>query len=355
MIRNIILAIILLAAGLGAFFIWESVQFFSYRSQSQNQVEQQRLLVDVPPGRSFIAVAQELYERDLISNPTYFRIYAKLTAKDRSLKVGEYELSYQMGPSQILNVLASGQSAPRSVTIPEGTNMYDVANMLEAKGLGSAASYLKLFKDKAFIRELLNEDLYSLEGYLFPETYHFTKYTGAKEVVRKMVNSFLNAYSQVAPAGGFKFSRHEVVTMASVIEKETGAPEERPLISSVFHNRLKRPMRLQSDPTILYGILDETGVMKKNITRKDLTTFNRYNTYRVNGLPFGPIANPGRESLQAVFMPAQSNFIFFVSRNDGTHVFSETLQQHNAAVRKFQLDQKAREGKSWRDLNKSTQ
>lgn len=350
MIKNLILFLVLIFLGLGVFATWEAFNFFGYRSA---QLEQQgQIIVDVPPGKSFISIANELYEKALINNPTYFRIYAKLTTKDRDLKVGEYELKAGMGPGEILSVLSSGQSAPRSITVPEGTNMYEVARILEDAGLGAASEYLALFKNKTLIKQLLGEELYSLEGYLFPETYHFTKYTSRNEVVSTMVKNFLNVYSGIEASGKTNMSRHQVVTMASVIEKETGAPEERPLISSVFHNRLSRPMRLQSDPTILYGILDETGVMKKNITRKDLTTFNRYNTYRVNGLPFGPIANPGREALRAVFYPAQSEYIYFVSRNDGTHVFSQTLEQHNAAVRKFQLDRRAREGKSWRDLNK---
>ena len=137
-----------------------------------------------------------------------------------------------------------------------------------------------------------------------------------------------------------------------MIEKETGAPEERPLISSVFHNRIKKGMKLQSDPTILYGIFDRTGVYPKNIRKKDILEKTRYNTYSVPGLPYGPIANPGLESLKAAVNPVVSDKYYFVSRNDGTHVFSATLKQHNLAVNKFQRNRKARQGKSWRDLKK---
>lgn len=346
MMRNLILVVVFVALAAGAYGAWKAFSFLNYRSGTA----QEELILDVPPGRTFIAVAQELAEKNLIKDVLSLRIYAKLTGNDRGLKVGEYLLHRGMGPHEILRVLSSGQSLPRTVTIPEGTNMYEVAGLLEEKGLGSREDYIELFKNQDWIFQLLGQKLYSLEGYLFPETYHFSKYMTQKEIVRAMVKMFLDVYNEVKVDGFRMFNRHEVVTLASVIEKETGAKDERPLISSVFHNRLKKRMRLQSDPTILYGILDETGVMKKNITRADITRKNRFNTYTISGLPFGPIANPGREALAAVFRPVESNYLYFVSRNDGTHVFSSTLKEHNQAVRKFQLDRRAREGKSWRDL-----
>ena len=146
-----------------------------------------------------------------------------------------------------------------------------------------------------------------------------------------------------------KLDRHEQVILASIVEKETGEPSERPIIASVFYNRMKKNMRLQTDPTILYGILDRTKVLKNNITKKDIQTKTRYNTYRISGLPYGPIASPGAKALEAVLNPASTEYYYFVSRNDGTHVFSQTYKQHQNAVRKFQLDRSMREGKSWRD------
>jgi UPF0755 protein len=143
-----------------------------------------------------------------------------------------------------------------------------------------------------------------------------------------------------------------VITLASVVEKETGAPEERPVIASVFHNRLKKGMRLQSDPTILYGMLMKTGVMTKNIRKKDILAQTPYNTYTVRALPIGPIANPGKEAIKAVLNPGNTDFLYFVSRNDGTHVFSKTYEDHNKAVKAYQLNHRARKGKSWRDLKK---
>ena len=168
-----------------------------------------------------------------------------------------------------------------------------------------------------------------------------------------MVKRFLFVYHEAVPQNEVPgWTRHQIVTLASIIEKETGAPEERPLISSVFHNRLKKGMRLQTDPTVLYGKAERVGSFAINITTEDLRTPNRYNTYTIYGLPPGPIANPGREALSAVLAPAESTYLYFVSQNNGTHIFSSDYEAHNKAVKHFQLDPKAREGKSWRDLSK---
>ena len=201
--------------------------------------------------------------------------------------------------------------------------------------------------NRKFIFSLLKEDLPSLEGYLFPETYHITKYTDERTLIQQMVKRFLQVYSEVIKKGKtsnpiIPLKRHQIVTLASIIEKETGASQERPLISSVFYNRLEKKMLLQTDPTVLYGILDETKEMKKNITRKDLETPTRYNTYTNKGLPYGPIANPGRESLLAALQPAQSHYLFFVSRNDGTHYFSEKYQDHQQKVQQYQVHSRGR-------------
>ena len=203
------------------------------------------------------------------------------------------------------------------------------------------------------MKSLLGEDLPSLEGYLFPSTYLFTRFTTQKEIVREMVRQFLVAYSEVMEGPKqLDMKRVEHVTLASIIEKETGVPEERGLVSSVFHNRLKKGMLLQTDPTVIYGVAEKTGVMPKNIRKTDLVTPTRYNTYTNKGLPIGAISNPGKESLVAALNPDQSEFLFFVSRNDGTHVFSSTYEQHNKAVREFQMNAKNREGKSWRDFSR---
>lgn len=303
----------------------------------------------VRPGDSFNRVAQKLEEQDYISSALELKILAKVLGKTTSLKQGEYRMKGGMRPLSILNLLSSGRSIEYSVTIPEGYNIYEVAEIFSSQGFFNKQEFIKKCQDSIFIEGLLNQKLESLEGYLFPDTYLISKLDSMEKVIKMMVRHHLESAKGLFHPD---LTDHEIVILASIIEKETGAPEERPLISSVFHNRLKKAMRLQTDPTVLYGILDQTHEMKKNITKKDLTKWTRYNTYTFKGLPFGPIANPGKEALVAAVKPEKTDYLYFVSRNDGTHVFSETYNQHLKAVQKFQLDRKAREGKSWRDLNK---
>ncbi len=333
---------------IGAFFAFEGFHFFFPKGDEKIKI------VDVAQGESLRVVAKKLFSQGVITNEDYFVYLAKLTGKARSVRVGEYEFKGNWSPFKVLNILASGRSVEYSMTIPEGTNMYEIATMFEIAGMGDRNQVIRIFKDKKFIKTLLGEELYSLEGYLFPETYKYTKFTKPKKLIAKMVKTFLENYKDVQVfERRIRMSRHEIVTLASIVEKETGVPEERNRISSVFHNRIRKNMRLQTDPTVLYGILDITKTMKKNITKKDLRTKTAYNTYRINGLPKGPISNPGKEALLATVQPESSSFLYFVSRNDGTHVFSETYKKHNAAVRKFQLDPSMRRGKSWRDYKKN--
>jgi UPF0755 protein len=314
-------------------------------------VKSETVIYEVKPGDSFGRVAFQLEAQDLIKDLNAFKILGRVLGYTSQIRVGEYELNRGMRPLEILSVLSSGKSIERPITFKEGLNMYEIAQALEDDGFFRAKDFLSLCKNKQLIEELLGEPLPSLEGYLFPETYRLTKYTTAEQLVRLMVQNFFRVYEQAEASGRLKKPRHEAVILASIIEKETGAPEERPMISSVFHNRLRLGMRLQSDPTILYGMLVASGVMPKNIRKKDIRAPTPFNTYTVNGLPFGPIANPGEEALKAALSPEASNYLYFVSRNDGTHVFSTSLKDHNRAVRKFQLDKKMREGRSWRDLN----
>jgi UPF0755 protein len=311
------------------------------------------VVVDVPPGTPFVRVARELQDKGLIASALEFRIYAKLAGTQDSVKVGEYALDGDMNFIEIMERLSSGRGILHPVTIPEGFNIYEIAQRIDESGLLGRDEFLRTVKDPALVKELLGESRPSLEGYLFPETYQITKYSTSGELVRSMVRRFFEVYNTaVEPNARIKMPRHDIVILASIIEKETGAPEERGLISSVFHNRLQKNMLLQTDPTVLYGILEQTKVMKNNITKEDLQTPSRYNTYTQRGLPFGPIANPGAAALLAAVQPETSDYLFFVSRNDGTHVFSRTYADHNKGVREFQLDRKAREGKSWRDLNR---
>lgn len=347
MITRILALIVLVALVLGG------MEAFRFLATGPGRADE-KVVFDVRQGQSFLRVATELEKQGLIRSQLKLRVLAKLTQQDRRVKLGEYELNKAMAPQEILAVLTSGRSIQYSVTFPEGSNIYEMAAQLEAKNLYRAADFLEAVRDRAVIRSLLNIEVSSLEGYLFPETYNVTKYTALKDLLAMMVKNFVDTYNTIEGREGARpgLSRHEIVTLASVVEKETGAPQERPMIASVFHNRLAKGMKLQSDPTIIYGIWVETGAYKQNITRADLQRPTPYNTYTVARLPFGPIANPGRESIAAVFRPATSEYLYFVSRNDGTHVFTKTYEDHLKAVKAFQLDPSAREGKSWRDLGK---
>lgn len=274
-------------------------------------------------------------------------------SKWKNLKAGEYRLSGAMTPLEIFQVLNSGVSVSLSVTFPEGNNMYQIADALEKRGLVSKNEFLRLCKNKNFMRSLgfASPLPPSLEGYLFPETYFFNRSMTVEQMLGMMTNRFKKAWteSREKRARQLGMNRHQVITLASIIEKETGAPGERRTISSVFHNRIQKKMRLESDPTTIYGIWEK---FNGNLRRHHLKEKNAYNTYAKRGLPIGPIANPGEKAIDAALMPESTHYLFFVSKNDGTHVFSKDFKSHQRAVNAFQKNRKARQGKSWRDLSK---
>lgn len=342
----------------GASFLYFS-NVYLHKGFSRDTTE---VLIDVVPGQTMLTVAKTLQDKGIIANAKIFNWYARYTGKSSKLKKGEYAVNAAMTPDQILAIVTSGKSVARNFTVAEGLNIFDIASLVEKSGYGTKQDFMQIVHDKAFIKSLLGEDLESLEGYLFPETYKVTKFDTTKDIITQMVNRFLSTAATLkSDLDNFnlthpqrKWTRHQWVTFASIVEKETGAPHERNLVSSVFHNRLNINMRLQTDPTVLYGQAVLRGEMPLNITRNDLLTPTRYNTYTIYGLPPAPISNPGREALLAALQPAQSKYLYFVSKNDGTHTFSESLEAHNSAVKTFQLNPKAREGKSWRDLKNKT-
>lgn len=308
-------------------------------------------IIEVHKGHNPNDVAKILIGTGSIVDGKSFIWLGKLTRQFKRIKAGEYKVSPAMTPVEIFSVITSGISVAHPVTIREGENMYEIGADLESKGLASSAHFVSLCRDQNLIRSLVyfkNQPPITLEGYLFPDTYFFNKTLTDADMIKQMVKHFFSFWNKEHDerAGQLKLSRNQVTTLASIIEKETGAPEERALISSVFHNRLQKRMRLQSDPTTIYGMWER---FKGKIHKSDLSVKNAYNTYSIVALPIGPIANPGKEAIQAALFPAQSPFLYFVSHNDGTHQFSRTFEEHNRAVRKFQVDPKAREGKSWRD------
>ncbi len=308
-------------------------------------------IIEISKGLNPNELTKILLSHEIISDGKYFNWLGKLGRQWRKIKAGEYQFSPSMTPIEVFSVLTSGVSIAHPVTVREGENMYEIADDLAAKNLVNRDSFLVLCKDPRFIASLglfKDHTPSTLEGYFFPDTYFFNRTMSQADIAKQMVKHFFEFWSktQEARANELKMSRHEIITLASIIEKETGASEERPLISSIFHNRLRKRMKLQSDPTTIYGMWDH---YEGKIHKKDLSAKNEYNTYYIDALPIGPIGNPGKEAIEAALHPVESAYLYFVSHNDGTHQFSKTFEEHNRAVRKYQLDPKARAGKSWRD------
>ena len=307
---------------------------------------------EVRPHESFKTIAGRLEESGLIRSARFLELYGRFAHIGSKLRVGEYAIRRDAKPRDVLAVITSGKSIEYSISIPEGYNIFQIADTFQEKGIAKHDDFLKIVRNPALIKELLGESAPSLEGYLFPETYSYTKFTSTTGIVRSMVARFRENWSKIEALSALPMSQHDLVTLASIIEKETGAPEERPLISSVFYNRMKINMRLQTDPTVIYGIWEKNGSWDRNISKSDLLTPNRYNTYTFTGLPYGPVANPGFDAMKAAVQPGTSDYLFFVSKGNGNHVFSKDLAGHVKATEKFQLDSKAREGHSWRELSK---
>ncbi|HXH74286.1 MAG TPA: endolytic transglycosylase MltG [Bacteriovoracaceae bacterium] len=296
-------------------------------------------------GDTFGRINQRLYDKELIPNTRLFHYYAKYLGTMGKFRAGEFTIVRGSRMIEIMDVLVNGQPNLTSITVPEGKNMYEIAKLLEAAGITS---------ESAFLAEVINPDVValiktkapSLEGYLYPETYRFAPNTPAKTVVRTMFELFQKRTEGINFEHPF-LNKHQVVILASVVEKETGAKVERPAIAGVFTNRLKKRMRLESDPTTIYGIWKR---YEGNIRKSDLLELTPYNTYKIPALPEGPISNPSLEAIKAVLNPEQNEFLFFVSKNDGTHEFTKTYADHVKAVEAFQINTKSRKGKSWRDL-----
>ncbi len=285
------------------------------------------------PGETFREIARRLDQENIVQSAWKLRWYARLKGDEKRIQAGEYALSAALTPAAILESLVSGRVILHRVTIPEGFTLSRIATLLAQKGIVDRDRFIQAATDPNIARRL-GVNAPSLEGYLFPETYYFPRPASPETVLSAMVKAFFRAFKpqwkrDAAKAG---FSLHQIVILASMIEKETGAAFERPLIASVFYNRLRKKMRLQSDPTVIYGMKNFDG----NLTRKDLERPTPYNTYQIFGLPPGPIANPGAGALRAAVYPAKTRFLYFVSKNDGTHFFSESLREHRSAVSKHQ-------------------
>ncbi|HET7754939.1 MAG TPA: endolytic transglycosylase MltG [Anaeromyxobacteraceae bacterium] len=299
-------------------------------------------VVEIPTGSSARQVVRLLARAGVLADEQRAWRYVRFVKRDhRTMRAGEYAFAGPLRPDDVLERVYRGEVKTYRFTVAEGLRMDEVAAVIEAAGLGRATELLALMRNPAVAKEL-GLPFATLEGALYPDTYTFTRNPPARAVLAAMVaryrEEWKRADAQRLP--GVDLDERQAVTLASIIEKETGRPDERGRISCVFHNRLKRGMRLGTDPTVLYAkmLRQGGGAFPRNITRADLTTPHPYNTYTTVGLPPGPIANPGAEAMRAALRPDRCGDLYFVSRNDGSHVFCPDLACHEAAVRKWQVD-----------------
>lgn len=285
----------------------------------------------VPRGAGLASVAVELEHQGIIRSALHLRLLARLRGLDRAMQVGDYRLTDDMSPTQILEKMARGETDARRFTLPEGYSMFQAAELLERAGIFKKDSFLEACRDAELLHSL-NIPGKSVEGYLFPGTYLVGFHTDERGLLTEMVREFKFRISPVLPlVEQSGFDLHQVLILASMVEREAVSIEEMPLIASVFHNRLRVGMPLQSDPTAIYGV----RIFGGTVTRADVQRATPYNTYRIKGLPPGPIGNPGLEAIRSVLHPAATDYYYFVARKDGTHQFSRTLQEHNQGVQRF--------------------
>ena len=322
-------ALLLTAAAFGA-GVWQARRFLDSTGAAQGTGP---IIVHIPPGAGVRQVAAILAKEGIISDPDEFRYLVRWRGVSGRLQAGEFDFQPGLKPEAVLERLVAGQPVLYRFTVPEGYTLVQIAGVLDPKGIWSGEKFLTLARDPGFAASL-GIPHPTLEGYLFPETYSFPRSAGEAEIIRAMVHRMEKEFTPEAEAAmtALGFSRHEVLTLASMVEKETGLAYERPLVASVLLNRLHRGMRLQSDPTVIYGMQNFNG----NLTKADLETWTPYNTYRITGLPPGPIANPGAASIHAVLHAPKTNYLYFVARGDGSHEFSVTFRDHTRAVDRFQ-------------------
>ncbi|NJC88432.1 MAG: endolytic transglycosylase MltG [Desulfuromonas sp.] len=292
--------------------------------------------VKIVPGSGLPQVALQLEQAGVVGDAQRFARLARWREAAQKIKAGEYEFSKAATPGEVLDRLLAGDVIKVRITIPEGFALKEIAARVAAAGIGTAEQFRHAATDPVRLKKLGIPGV-SLEGYLFPETYIVTTTTTPEEVIRAMVAQCEHQLTpQLLAAAGLRgLDRHRLVTLASIVQKEAGNEAEMPLIAGVFHNRLRKGMRLQADPTVIYGVVNFDG----NLTRRHLTTPTPYNTYTRVGLPPGPIASPGLAALQAAANPAPTQALYFVARGDGRHEFNVTLEAHNRAVNRYQRRQ----------------
>jgi UPF0755 protein len=333
-IKRLFLLCVFIALILGAGGWWIYSQVVEpYRGYSEPEV-----FVDIPPGSSTASIGHRLVDAGVVRDARTFQVGLWISGRSRSLRAGEYRFDAPLHALDVIDKIARGDVYRRRLTFREGLTIPEMAQVFEERGFGNASDFRKAAENAALILDL-DPAATDLEGYLFPETYALPRGTTAAAVVTQMVDAFKNALtpeirSNATTAG---LPVRQLVTLASLVEKETGTASERPLVAAVYANRLKIGMGMQADPTVIYA-LQKAGTYTGNLRRDDLQFDSPYNTYRYPGLPPGPIAAPGKASLEAAAKPADVDYLYFVSKNDGSHVFASSLEEHNRNVQTWQRD-----------------
>jgi len=330
-VLGIAAVLVLLGIAAGGFWFYRSLE------QPYKGFTEEEVFVDIPPGTGSAGMASRLAQAGVVRNATVFRAAVWMRNSGRRLQAGEYRFDRAMTPAEVVDKIARGDVYLRSITFREGLTIRQMAALFEEKGFGPAASFVTAASRVDRIRTL-DPEAHDLEGYLFPDTYALPRRATAETLVDRMVTEFEKALTPHlrARASARGLDVRELVTLASIVEKETGKPEERPMVAAVYSNRLKIGMGLQCDPTVIYA-LERANRYDGNIRKEDLSFDSPYNTYKYAGLPPGPIAAPGRASLEAAASPANVPYLYFVSRNDGSHAFATTLDEHNRNVRQYQI------------------
>jgi UPF0755 protein len=293
--------------------------------------------VEIPQGSGTAAIGKRLADAGVIRDEISFKLALWLSGNARRLQAGEYRFDHAMSARQVADKIARGDVYVRPITFPEGLNAKQMAALYESKDFGEAREFIDATKNAALV-SAVDPEAKDLEGYLFPDTYKLPRTSDADQLVGRMVGSFMKTLTPalIEQADARGLTVRQLVTLASIVEKETGNPDERRLVAAVYSNRLKIGMGLQCDPTVIYA-LERAGRYHGNLTREDLQFDSPYNTYRYAGLPPGPIASPGRASLDAAANPADVPYLYFVSKNDGSHAFATTLDEHNRNVQEYQI------------------
>jgi UPF0755 protein len=328
-LARLLVVAVLVAAG-GAFAVRSLNQPFQGYTEPE-------IFVDIPPGLGVAAIGHRLVGAGVIKSDWAFRLAVWRRGAARTLKAGEYRFTGTMKATDVVDRLVAGSVFLRPITFPEGLTIAEMAAIFETAGLGPKAMFIAAARRGSLVHGI-DPSADDLEGYLFPETYNLPRDAGAEMLIEQMAKRFLAVYDaklrEAAKARGL--TTRQVVTIASLIEKETSRPEERAVVSAVYQNRMRIGMGMQCDPTVIYA-LQRAGRWNGNLTRENLQFDSPYNTYRYSGLPPGPIAAPGRASLEAAVAPADVGHLYFVSRNDGSHVFASTLAEHNRNVHQHQV------------------